>query len=136
MAKTHKPVFTQAGRTETAVVTAASADLAAPAGAVELCQVGAEGSLLVALRAMPRASATATVLALYQSFDDGTTKELIGIVAAGATEPGGAVAFDITADDPKRLDPGNIGADGNKLYVAAVDALAGGWVFEAQVENY
>lgn len=133
----HDPVFAQAGRTVTAVATAAKTTYNDAANAVLLCTAHATaGSLLKALSAMPRATlATASKLQLYISFDGGTTLWLISsalmaahTVAATTATPITAFA-DITEDTPIRLPAGS------SLYVATAVALAGGIVFAGQVED-
>jgi len=136
MALNHDPVFAAAGRTVTAVATAAKTTYNDAANAVLLCTAHATaGSLLKALSAMPRATVTASKLQLYISFDGGTTLWLISsavmaahTVAATTSTP---ITFfsDITEDTPIRLPAGS------SLYVATAVALAGGIVFNGQVED-
>lgn len=132
----HDPVFAQAGRTVTAVATAAKITYNDAANAVLLCTAHATaGSLLKALSAMPRATVTASKLQLYISFDGGTTLWLISsalmeahTIAATTATP--ITLFkDATEDTPIRLPAGS------SLYVATAVALAGGIVFSGQVED-
>lgn len=132
----HDPVFAQAGRTVTAVATAAKTTYNDAANAVLLCTAHATaGSLLKALSAMPRATVTATKLQLYISFDGGTTLWLISSALMAAHTVANTTATpitsfaDITEDTPIRLPAGS------SLYVGISVALAGGVVFAGQIED-
>lgn len=138
MAVNHDPVFAAAGRTVTAVATAAKTTYNDAANAVLLCTAHATaGSLLKALSAMPRATVTASKLQLYISFDGGTTLWLISSVRmvgydnnVGATIATPITTFaDITEETPIRLPAGS------SLYVATAVAVGGGIVFAGQVED-
>lgn len=136
MAVTHDPVYTQGGRTVTAIATAAKTTYNDAANAVKLCDAGANGSFLKELTAMPRATVTATMLQLYRSPDNGTTLELIDsalmaphTVAVTTAIP--KTSFSAIGDaSPRRL------AAGISLWVGAAVALAGGIVFAGQVEDF
>ena len=136
MPVSHEPVFAQGGRTVVAVATAAKTTYSDAAGAVKLCDAGANGSLLKALSAMPRATVTATMLQLYRSADNGTTLELIDSAQMTAHTVAVTTAIPktvfgaISEDSPIRLAPGA------SLWVGAAVALAAGIVFAGQVEDF
>ncbi|EYR81370.1 hypothetical protein [Shinella sp. DD12] len=136
MAVTKTPAFTQTGRTINAVATAAKTTYNDSTGAVKLADAGANGSLLKALSAAPRATVTATMLQLYRSSDNGTTMQLIdtALMAAHTVAVTTAIpktTFSAIAEtSPVRLAPGD------SLWIGAAVALAAGIVFSGQVEDF
>lgn len=136
MAKTNVPVWTQGGRTVTAVVTAAKTTYNDATNVVKLGDAGPEGSLLKLLSAMPRATATASNLQLYRSKNAGVTLELIDSALMAAHTVATTTAIpktkfaDIADTTPIRLEAGE------SLYVASSVALAGGIMFNGQVEDF
>lgn len=132
----HDPVFAQAGRTVTAVATAAKTTYNDAANAVLLCTAHATaGSLLKALSVMPRATVTASKLQLYISFDSGVTLWLISsaLMAAHTLDAVTATSIttfgDISEGTPIRLPAGS------SLYVGISVGLAAGVVFAGQLED-
>lgn len=136
MAKVFTAPFAQTPKTATAVVTgAASIATDAPANTVLLFTAGADGAILTALSAMPRATVTASDLVLFLSKDAGTTNRLIDsklmsayTVAATTATP--VTQFGYSESSPMRLQAGDA------LYVGSQVALAGGIVFEAQYTEF
>lgn len=136
MAVNHEPVFTQGGRTVTAIVTAAKTTYNDAANAVKLCDAGVNGSLLKALSAVPRATVTATMLQLYVSSDNGVTMQLIDAALMSAHTVAVTTAIPKTTfsaigeSSPVRLAPGD------SIWIGAAVALAGGIVFAGQIEDF
>lgn len=78
MALTHLAPFAQSPLLWQAVCTAANTTLTgSPDDTVLLGTAGADGALLTALWAVPRATISATVVHVYGSADSGTTKLLL-----------------------------------------------------------
>ena len=101
-----------------------------------LLTAGSDGALLTRLTAIPRATVTASSLVLFISSDSGTTQRLIDselmaafTVAATTAIPETAFA-NYTEAAPLRL------AAGDRLYVGAQVALAGGVVFRAEYTEF
>lgn len=123
-------------RRAAAVCTAAKTTYADATNAVKLADAGANGSLVKSVKALPRATVTATQLQLYASPDNGTTMHLIDSVLMAAYTMAQTTAVPVTDfalisnDAPLRL-----GA-GDSLWVAIGVALAGGIVFRAGIEDY
>lgn len=94
-----------------------------------------DGSIITELKATPRATSAANVLAIWGSKDGGTTKYLLKQVTAAAdtvstTDPATSVDFGYTIDAPLFL------AAGESLYCGIMVAdPASGWVFEARGRN-
>jgi len=137
MAKTFTAPFAQTPKTNSGVVTAACTITSdAPANTVLLVTAGTDGSVLTALSAMPRATATASELALFISKDGGTTKRfidsaLMSAYTSAATTSTPVTTFSRISDSsPLRL------AAGDTLYVGSQVALAGGIVFNAEWMDY
>ena len=135
--KTFTAPFAQSPKTATAVATGAStvAD-DNPSNTVELLTAGAEGCIVTALAAMPRATATASSLVLFLSKDGGTTKRLIDSELMGAHTVAATTAIPettfsrVSESSPLRL------AAGDRLYVGSQVALAGGIVFKAEYTDF
>lgn len=131
------------------VCTAANTTLSdSPDNTTELvlpADIGTDGGQLVGLWAIPRATATATVLRGYISLDNGTTKrefaaELAAADTVSTTDAPTPVHLQyqgskISPSNPVMLQAGT-GASTTKLYVSASVALAAGWVFHAQISKF
>ena len=137
MAKTFTAPFAQTPKTASAVVTGASVYTGdAPTNTVLLLTAGAEGAMLTKLSAMPRATVAATSLLLFVSSDGGTTMRLkdSALMAAHTVSTSTATAVtkftEYSEATPLRL------AAGDKLYVGAAVALAGGIVFSAEYTDF
>lgn len=137
MAKTFTAPFAQTPKTASAVCTgAATITNDAPTNTVELITAGADGALVTKLTAIPRATVTATGLYLYISKDAGTTKRLVDseLMAAHTVATTTAIPetkfANISETTPIRLEAGD------KLYVGAAVALAGGIVFNVEYMDF
>ncbi len=138
MAKTMTAPFAQTPKNASAVVTDASASLdgLTPTNTVLLLTAGADGALLTRLRAIPRATVTASDLLLWVSLDGGTSKYLLDSVLMAAHTVATTTAIPMTSfssyteDAPLRLEAGA------KLYVGSAVALAGGIVFNANYTDF
>lgn len=137
MAKTFTAPFAQTPKTATAVVTAAATvGTDSPSNTVLLMTAGADGCIVTALAAMPRATVTASSLLLYISKDNGTTQRLIDseLMAAHTVATTTAIPETtfarISESAPLRLEAGD------KLYVGSQVALASGIVFTAQYTDF
>lgn len=131
----NKIIYPQAQKTAQAITTAAKTTYNDATNAVLLATAGANGSVLVRLTAIPRATVTDTQLQLYISKNSGTTLSLVNTAKmAGYTMAQTTAAlqtdFGYTAALPLRLE------SGDQLYVAAGVALAGGIVFTAEYQDY
>lgn len=131
----NKIIYPQAQKTAQAVCTAAKTTYNDAANAVLLATAGANGSILVRLTAIPRATVTDTQLQLYISKNSGTTLSLVNTakmasytMAQTTTAP--QTDFGYSAALPLRLEAGD------QLYVAAGVGLAGGIVFNAEYQDY
>ncbi len=137
MAKTFTAPFAQTPKTATAVATgAATVANDTPANTVELMTAGADGCIVTLVSAMPRATVTASCLALWLSKDGGATKRLIDSVLMSAHTVAATTAIPvtrfttITEAEPIRLEAGD------RLYCGSQVALASGIVFEAQYTDF
>lgn len=138
MAKTFTAPFAQTPKNVSAVVTTASASLDGlePTNTVLLLTAGADGALLTRLRAVPRATVTASCLLLWVSLDGGTTKYLLDSVLMAAHTVATTTAIPVTSftsyteDTPLRLEAGA------KLYVGSAVTLAGGIVFNGNYTDF
>lgn len=138
MAKVFTAPFAQTPKTATAVAVAAVSGLAtdAPTGAVLLGTAGADGAIVTRLSAMPRATCTASSLALFLSKDGGATMHLIDSELMAAHTVAATTAIpetsfgNISDSAPLRLEAGD------RLYVGSQVALAAGIVFTAQWMDY
>jgi hypothetical protein len=127
-------VTPQGLRTADAVCTAAKTTYNDSTNAVKLLTPGASGSLLYSLRAIPRATVTATQLQLFRSPDNGTTMYLLTTALMAAytmaqTTQALPTSFEYTETTPLRV------AAGDTLWVGIGVALASGIVFDAACED-
>jgi hypothetical protein len=116
-----------------AVCTAAKTTYNDTANAVALLGVQANGCIVYKLTAVPRATVTATQLQLYRSSDAGATLHLINTVVMPAYTMTNTTAptltdFGYSESNPLRLGNADI------LYAGIAVALAGGIVFDVQLE--
>jgi len=137
MAKTFTAPFAQTPKTASAVCTAASVYTNdSPTNTVLLLTAGADGAMLTKLTAVPRATVTATSLLLFISNDGGVTQRLVNSALMAAHTVATTTATVVTKFPeysealPMRL------AAGDRLYVAAAVALAGGIVFNAEYTDF
>lgn len=137
MANTFKAPFAQTPKLLTAVCTAASTISSdAATNTVLLATAGADGAILTKVRAIPRATVTATALYLFVSKDSGTTLRLISSVLMPAHTVASTTAIPVTfftnisETSPIRLEASD------KIYCSAGVALASGIVFTAEWTNY
>ncbi|MGK8477790.1 hypothetical protein [Stutzerimonas stutzeri] len=138
MAKTHEAPFAQAARIQTAVVTAAVANLAtdAPTGTVAVLTAGPEGCIVTRITAIPRASVTGASLVLFvkkagQSELRLIDSELMPAATVNTTSVIPETTFANISDSmPLRLDAGD------ELHVGSQVAQASGIVFTAQWMDY
>lgn len=136
MAKTFTAPFAQTPKTATAVCTAAATLTDAPSGTVLLFTAGADGALLTRLFAVPRATVTATSLVLFVSSDAGVTQRLVDSELMAAFTVATTTAIPETAfANYTEAAPLRLGA-GDRLYVGAQVALAGGIVFRAEYTEF
>lgn len=134
MTVTATPVFTQGVQSSQAVCTAAKTTYADSTNAVLLMTAGPNGAVVYAIRALPRATVTATQLQIYRSPDSGVTYNLADAATMGAysftnTTSPAKTDFGYTESIPMRLGPNE------RLYAGIAVALVGGIVFDAQYEN-
>lgn len=132
----NKVVTSQALQSGQAVCTAAKTTYNDAANAVLLVTAGANGAVLYSLRAIARATVTATQLQAYRSSDGGVTLQLFDMalmaayVMAQTTVPAPIKTdFGYTETAPLRLKPAE------RIYAAIGVALAGGVVFDATWED-
>jgi hypothetical protein len=138
MAKTYTAPMAQTINNSTAVLTTATGGITtdSPTNALLLFTAGAEGSIVTAIGALPRASITATALYLFSSEDSGTTLRLIDSVLipaytyATTTAVPQTVFTNYSEDYPLRL------SANERLYVATSVTLASGIVVEARGVDY
>ncbi|WP_282361234.1 hypothetical protein [Pseudomonas sp. PS01300] len=126
--------FAQKFASSNAIVTAALASIgtSAPTGAVLLATGGANGSIVFAVSAMPRATVTASSLALFRV--KSATPTVFNLIAsalmpaytlAATTEIPSTAFSKVSPTTPILLEPGEM------LYAASQVALAAGIVFDA-----
>jgi hypothetical protein len=130
----NKAVSAQALKPVSAVTTAAKTTYNDSANAVKLASAGTAGSILYGLKALARATVTATKLQLYRSPDNGVTMYLIATVTMAAytmtsTDNQSATDFGYGETVPLRL------AIGDTLWVGQSVALASGISWDAQIED-
>lgn len=136
MAKTPVAAFAQTPKTASAVVVGVATLVDAPANTALLMTAGADGAILTRLRAMPRATVTATSLVLFVSNDSGTTKRLVDSeVMTAATVNATTAVADTMFANYSETSPLRLGA-GDQLYVGAQVALAAGIVFVAEYTDF
>lgn len=129
-------VTPQAPKTAYCVLDTASTDIDdAPTTSVLLVTAGANGSRLTKLSAMPRATVTASLIALYLSKDGGTTKRLINSVLMSAHTVANTTAIPVT-DFGYSEDNAMILEANDRLYMTTAVSLAGGIVCAAQYSDY
>jgi len=130
----NKVVTSQGLNTGQAVCVAAKTTYSDATNAVLLFTAGANGSVVYAVRALPRATVTATQLQLYRSPDAGVTLQLIDLALMAAYTMAQTTStpkndFGYTETAPLRLKPTE------RLYAGIGVALAGGIVFDAMGED-
>ena len=137
MAKTFTAPFAQTPQTANAVCTGvATVTDDNPSNTQLLLTAGSDGAILTRLTAIPRATVTASSLALWISKDGGTTKRLVDSVLMAAATVNTTTAIAVTTfttyseSAPLRL------AAGDKLYVGSQVALSGGIVFRAEYTDF
>ena len=137
MAKTFTAPFAQTPKTATAVVTAVGTITNdTPSNTVLLLTAGSDGAIVTRVKAMPRATVTASSLHLYVSTDSGTTQRMLdsALMAAytqATTTLTPKTSFaDISETAPIRLPAGA------QIYCQSEVALAGGIVFTAEYMDY
>lgn len=137
MAVTANSIVTPQGvRTAYAVADTASTDIDdAPTTTVSLFTAGANGSRVVKLTAIPRATVTASRLDLWLSKDGGTTKRLIDTALMSAHTVANTTEIPTTDFGYSEESPLIVGAN-EVLYVSTAVALAGGIVFYAAAQDY
>ncbi|THD80634.1 MAG: hypothetical protein E7812_07850 [Phenylobacterium sp.] len=124
----------QAVRSANAVCTAAKTTYGDSTNAVKLLTPGANGSVLYGLKALPRATVTATQLQLYRSPDNGTTMYLINSALMAAYTMAQTTAAPVTDFGYSESTPLRVNS-ADTLWVGIGVALAGGIAFDAQVED-
>lgn len=135
MAVTANSIITaQSLKSANAVCTAAKTTYADSTGAVKIITAGAQGSVLYSLKAVPRATVTATQLQLYRSPDNGSTMYLINSALMLAYTMAQTTAAPVTDVGYSETSPLRIAA-GDTIWVGAGVALAGGISFDAQYED-
>lgn len=138
MAMTYTAPFAQTPKTGFAICTSASSSLTTttPTETVKIVTAGANGAILTALSAMPRATVAASCLLVWVSKDAGTTKYLIDSALMAAHTVASNTAIPATTfstyseDNPFRLQAAD------EIYVGSAVALAGGIVFEAEYTDF
>lgn len=135
MAVTPNSIITpQAVKSASAVCTAAKTTYGDATNAVKLLTPGPNGAVLYGLKAVPRATVTATQLQLYRSPDNGTTMFLIGSALMAAYTMAQTTAAPVTDLGFSEVSPLRLGAS-DTLWIAIGVALAGGVSFDAQYED-
>lgn len=127
-------VTPQAVKTANAVCTAAKTTYSDSTNAVKIITAGANGSVLYGLKALPRATVTATQLQLYRSPDNGTTMYLLNSALMAAYTMANTTAAPATDFGYTETNPLRIGSS-DTLWVGAAVALVGGISFDAQYED-
>ncbi|MDH1590674.1 hypothetical protein, partial [Stutzerimonas stutzeri] len=130
--------FAQAARIQTAVVTAAVANLATdtPTGTIAVLTAGPEGCIVTRVMAIPRATTNGTSLVLLlkkagQPAIRLIDSELMAAATVNTTTAIPETVFgNISDSTPLRLDAGD------ELHVGSQVALASGIVFAAQWMDY
>lgn len=132
-----------------AACTAANTTLSdTPDNTIEIvlpADIETDGGQIVGLWAVPRATVTATVLRMYTSLDNATTKReaLVQLAAAdtvSTTDAPTPVYFEylgskISQSNPFLLPPGT-GSAKFELWVSISVALAAGWIFHCQIAKF
>ena len=130
---TNSIVTSQGLKTFNAVCTAAKTTFNDSTNVVSLAAAQTNGMIVYSLKALARATVTATKLQLYRSPDAGTTYYLIATATMAAytmanTDSQTATDFGFSETNPLRV------ASTDTLYVGAGVALGGGIVFDCQAE--
>lgn len=128
------PVYTQGVQSAQAVCTAAKTSYNDNVNAVLIFTAGANGAVVYAVRAVPRATVAATQCQLFKSPDAGATMNFVDAATMGAYTMATSTSptktdFGYTEAIPLRLGPNQ------SLYAGTAVALAPGIVFDAQYEN-
>jgi hypothetical protein len=128
-------ITTQAVNSSQAVTTAAKTVLTDASNTVLLFTAGANGALVKACWALPRATITATVAYIFRSTDSGTTMTMASaaLMAAdtvSATDGPTKVDLGAMENAPWRLKPNE------RLYCAISVAWANGVAFTADGEDF
>ena len=128
------PVFTQGVQSAQCVCTAAKTTYNDGVGAILLMTAGSNGAVVYAIRAIPRATVTATQCQILRSPDSGVTfyfvdaATMAAYTMAATTSPT-KTDLGYSESIPLRLGPNE------RLYAGTGVALAGGIVFDVQYEN-
>lgn len=137
MSKTFTAPFAQTPKTASCVVTGAGTITNdTPSNTVLLLTAGADGAIVTRIKAMPRATVTASSLTLYVSTDAGTTQRMLesalmaAYTQATTTQTPKTAFSDITESTPIRLEAGA------RIYAQSEVALAGGIVFTAEYTDF
>lgn len=136
MAWSNEAVYTQKPFNFAARATAAKTTMTDNTNAVLAYTAGAEGAIIVRLNARALATPSgATVLYVFTSNDGGTTLALKAAILVSSdtvstTDPPAQQNMGPSVNDPWRLSPNE------RLYVAASVALASGWQFEGDGEDF
>lgn len=136
MALNKDPIFAAAPLFAAVVAVTANTALDGTGTVSTIITAGADGAICTSLRALCRATVTATALRLFMSIDGGTTKllideKLMGAYTVATTTAQTPVTFvnKLNPDEAIRMPAASI------LYGAIGVALAGGIVFEAEYSN-
>lgn len=137
MAVTANSIITpQTLKTAQCVLDTASTDIDdAPTTSVLLLTAGANGARVTKIHAIPRATVTASNIALYLSKDGGTTKRLLDSALMSAHTVANTTAipktdFGYSEDAPLILE------QADRIYATTAVSLAGGIVVIAQYADY
>lgn len=137
MAVTANSIITpQTPKTAQCVLDTASTDIDdAPTTSVLLLTAGANGARVTKIHAIPRATVTASNIALYLSKDGGTTKRLMDSALMAAHTVANTTAipktdFGYSEDAPLILEAAD------RIYATTAVSLAGGIVVVAQFSDY
>lgn len=135
MAVTPNSIVTpQALHTADGVCTAAKSTYNDSTNAVKIFTPGANGSLVYGVKAMPRATVTATQTQLYRSPDNGVTMQLINSQLIGAYTMAQTTQVPTTDHGYSETGPLRLGAT-DTLWAGIGVALAGGVVFDVVSED-
>lgn len=138
MSKTFTAPFAQTPKTLTAVAASAISGIGTDTvtNTVLIATAGPDGAIVTRLTAMPRATATASSLALFLSKDNGVTQRLIDSELMAAYTLASTTAIPETAfgniseTTPLRLEAGD------KLYFGSQVALAAGIVAKTEWTDF
>jgi hypothetical protein len=137
MANTFTAPFAQTPQIGTAVCTTAGTIANdTPSNTVLLLTAGSDGCIVTRVKAMPRATVTASSLHLYVSTDGGTTQRMLDSALMAAytqavtTQTPKTSFSDISETAPLRLPAGA------RIYAQSEVALASGIVFTAEYTDF